>query len=72
MTDIQILVMSLAKSLSNSAQDYTLYFDNLFINDSLAKTLKKLDIEVMRMTQVKALELSLIIRQLKYVKKSLK
>ena len=72
MINIQILVMSLAKSLLNSAQDYILYLDNLFINSSLAKTLKELDIEVMRTTQIKALELSLIIRQLKYVKKSLK
>ena len=62
MTDIQTLIMSLAKSLLNPAQDYTLYLDNLFINDSLAKTLRKLDIEVMRTTQVKALKLSLTIR----------
>ena len=72
MIDIQILIMFLAKNLLNSAQDYILYFDNLFINDFLAKTLRKLDIEVIETTQVKALELSLIIRQLKYVKKSLK
>ena len=72
MTDTQTLIMFLAKSLSNSAQDYILYFDNLFINDSLAKTLRELDIEIMRTIQIKALELSLIIRQLKYVKKSLK
>ena len=50
MTDTQILVMFLAKSLSNSAQDYILYLDNLFINDSLTKTLRQLDIEVMRTT----------------------
>ena len=49
MTDTQILVMSLAKSLQNPAQDYTLYLDNFFINDSLAKTLRKLDIEIIRM-----------------------
>ena len=72
MIDIQILIMFLAKNLLNSAQDYTLYLDNLFINDSLAKTLKKLDIEIMKTIQIKALELSLIIKQLKYVKKSLK
>ena len=72
MTDTQTLVISLAKSLLNLTQDYTLYLDNLFINDSLAKTLKKLDIEVIRMIQIKALELSLTIRQLKYVKESLK
>ena len=62
MIDIQILVMFLAKNLLNSAQNYILYFDNFFINDSLTKTLRKLDIEIMKMTQVKALELSLIIK----------
>ena len=73
MTDIQTLVISLAKSLSNlTAQDYILYTDNLFINDLLAKTLSQLDIEIMRTIQIKALEFSLTIRQLKYVKKSLK
>jgi len=49
MTDIQTLVIHLAKNLSNSAaQDYILYLDNLFINDLLAKTLRQLDIEIMR------------------------
>ena len=72
MTDTQILVMSLTKSLLNSAQDYILYLDNFFINDSLAKTLRKLDIKIIKTTQIKALELSLTIRQLKYVKESLK
>jgi len=72
MTDTQTLIMSLAKSLLNPAQDYTLYLDNLFINDSLAKALRELDIGIMRMTQIKALELSLTIKQLKYVKESLK
>ena len=65
MTDTQTLVIFLAKSLLNSAQDYILYLDNLFINDLLAKTLGQLDIEIMRTTQVKALELFLIIKQLK-------
>ena len=72
MTDIQILVMFLTKSLSNSAQDYILYLDNLFINDSLAKTLKELDIEIMKTTQVKALDLSSKLIQLKQAKESLK
>ena len=72
MTDTQTLVVFLAKSLSNSAQDYILYLDNFFINDFLAKTLRQLDIEIMRTTQVKALELSLTIRQLKQAKESLK
>ena len=72
MINTQTLIMFLAKSLLNSTQDYTFYFDNLFINDSLAKTLRKLDIEIMRTTQIKALELSLTIKQLKYVKESLK
>ncbi len=72
MTDTQTLVIFLAKSLLDPAQDYTLYLDNLFTNSLLAKTLGQLDIEVMRMTQVKALELSLTIRQLKQAKESLK
>ena len=73
MTDTQTLVISLAKSLSNLvAQDYILYTDNLFINGPLAKTLSQLDIEIMSTTQVKALELSLTIRQLKQAKESLK
>ncbi len=71
-TDTQTLVISLAKSLLNSAQDYILYLDNLFINDSLTKTLRQLDIEIMRTTQLKSLKLSLIITQLKHVKESLK
>ena len=63
MTDIQILIIFLAKSLSNlAAQDYILYINNLFINSLLAKTLSQLDIEIMSTTQVKALELSLTIR----------
>ena len=72
MTDTQTLVMSLAKSLLNSAQDYTLYLDNFFINDSLTKALRQLGIGVMRTTQVKTSGLSLIIKQLKHVKESLK
>ena len=48
MTDTQTLVMSLAKSLPNSAQDYTLYLDNLFINGPLTKALRWLDIEDMK------------------------
>ena len=72
MTDTQTLVMSLAKSLLNSDQDYILYLDNLFINSLLVKTLRQLDIEVMRTIQVNALELSLTIAQLKHSKKSLK
>ncbi len=62
MTDTQTLVIFLAKSLLNSAQDYTLYLNNLFINSLLANDLRKLDIEVMKTIQIKALELSLIIR----------
>ena len=72
MTDTQTLVISLAKSLPNLAQDYILYLDNLFTNDPLTKTLRQLDIEVMRTTQLKTLELSLIITQLKHAKESLK
>ena len=54
------------------AQDYILYLDNFFINDFLAKTLRQLDIEIMRTTWVKALKLSLTIKQLKQAKESLK
>jgi len=73
MTDIQTLIISLAKSFSNSAaQDYILYLDNLFINSLLVKTLRQLDIKIMRTTQVSALELSLIIAQLKHTKKPFK
>ena len=72
MADTQTLVMSLAKSLPNPAQDYTLYLDNLFINGPLVKALGELDIGVMGTTRVKALGLSLTIRQLKYVKEPLK
>ena len=73
MTDIQTLIIFLAKSLSNlTAQDYILYTDNLFINGPLAKALSQLDIGVMGTTQVKALELPLTIRQLKQAKESLK
>jgi len=40
MTDTQTLVISLAKSLPNSAaQDYILYLDNLFNNIFLAEAL---------------------------------
>ena len=47
MTDTQTLIMSLAKSLSEPAQDYILYLDNLFINLSLATALGQLDIGIM-------------------------
>ena len=72
MTDTQTLIMSLAKSLSESAQDFILYLDNLFINLSLATALGQLGIEVMRTAQVNALDLSEEIVQLKYAKESLK
>ena len=59
MTDTQTLIIFLAKSLSDSAQDYILYLDNFFINSLLAKTLKQLDIEVMRIIRATTKELSL-------------
>ncbi len=71
-TDTQTLIMTLAKSLSNLTQDYILYFDNLFINDLLAKTLKQLDIEIMKIIQVNASELFLSLIQLKHSKECLK
>src|SRR5438034_8507491 len=72
MTDTQALVISLAKSLPDPAQDYILYLDNLFTNSLLAKALRQLGIGVMGTTQVKALGLPLTIRQLKQAKESLK
>jgi len=47
MADTQALVLSLAKSLSDSAKNYTLYLDNLFSSIFLAVALEKLDIGVM-------------------------
>ena len=52
MTDTQTLVLSLAKSLSDSTQSYILYLDNLFSNISLAVELEKLDIEIMSTAKV--------------------
>ena len=72
MTDTQTLIMSLAKSLSESAQDFILYLNNLFINLFLATALEQLDIKVMRTVQINALHLSEEIVQLKYAKESLK
>ena len=72
MINTQTLVISLAKSLLNLAQDYTLYLDNLFINISLATALRQLGIEVMSTTQVNARGLSLSLIQLKHAKESLK
>jgi hypothetical protein len=72
MTNTQTLVIFLAKSLSDLAQDYILYLDNLFNNSLLAKTLKQLDIKFMRTTQVNVKELSLNLIQLKHAKESLK
>ena len=46
MINIQILVLSLAKNLSNSAYDYILYLNNLFPSVSLAIELGKLNIEI--------------------------
>ena len=72
MINIQTLVISLAKSLSNSAQDYTLYLDNLFTNISLATALGQLGIGVMGTTRVNARGLPLSLIQLKHAKESLK
>ena len=73
MTDIQTLVISLAKSLPDSAyQDYTLYLDNLFNNVFLADALTQLKIEVMGTARVNAIGLSLSLVQLKNSKESLK
>ncbi len=72
MINTQILIMFLAKNLSKLAQDFILYLDNLFINLSLVTALRQLDIEIMKIIQVNALDFSEEIIQLKYIKKSLK
>ena len=72
MADTQALVISLAKSLPDPAQDYTLYLDNLFNNIPLAHALAQLKIKIMEIAQINTLELSLSIKQLKNAKKTLK
>ena len=71
MTDSQTLVLSLAKSLSDSAKNYTLYLDNLFSSISLAVALEKLDIEVMSTAQINTSGLSSSLIQLKHSKEIL-
>ena len=71
--NIQILIIFLAKNFLNLIiQNYILYFDNLFINISLADALEQLDIEIMSITQATAKKLSLSLIQLKHAKESLK
>jgi hypothetical protein len=65
MADIQALVLSLAKSLPDPAQGYTLYLDNLFPSILLAIELGKLDIGIMSTAQLTTLELSSSLIQLK-------
>jgi hypothetical protein len=72
MTNTQALVISLAKSLPDPAQGYTLYLDNLFNNILLADALAQLKIGVMGTARVNAIGLPLSIIQLKNTKKSLK
>ena len=56
MTDTQALIISLAKSLSDSLIiNYILYLDNLFSNILLAKILEELDIDIMSTVRVNAL-----------------
>ena len=62
MADTQALVISLAKSLPDPAQGYTLYLDNLFNNIPLAHALAQLKIEIMGTAQINALGLSLSIK----------
>jgi len=71
MTDSQTLILSLAKSLSDSAKSYTLYLDNLFSSIFLAVALEKLDIEIMSTAQVNTSELSSSLIQLKHSKEIL-
>ena len=72
MADTQALVISLAKSLPDPAQGYTLYLDNLFNNIPLAHALAQLKIGIMGTARVNALGLPLSIKQLKDAKGSLK
>jgi Transposase IS4 len=72
MADTQALVISLAKSLPDPVQGYTLYLDNLFNNVPLADALAQLKIGVMGTARVNAIGLPLSIIQLKNTKKSLK
>ena len=72
MVDTQALVISLAKSLPDPAQGYTLYLDNLFNNILLAHALAQLEIGVMETARVNAIELSLSLVQLRHIKESLK
>src|SRR5204863_10105783 len=72
MADTQALVISLAKSLPDPAQGYTLYLDNLFNNISLSLALAQLKIGVMGTARINALGLLLNIKQLKDAKGSLK
>jgi hypothetical protein len=59
MADTQALVISLAKSLPDPAQGYTLYLDNLFNNILLAHALAQLEIGVMGTARVNAIGLPL-------------
>ena len=52
MTNIQTLVLFLAKSLSNPVKSYTLYLDNFFSSILLAIELRKLDIKIMCTAQI--------------------
>ena len=72
MTDIQALVLSLAKSLPDPACGYILYLDNLFPSIPLAVKLEKLDIGIMCTAQLNTLELSSSLTQLKRGKEVLK
>ena len=65
MADTQALVLSLAKSLPNPAQGYTLYLDNLFPSIPLAIALGKLGIGVMSTARVNTLGLPSSLIQLK-------
>ena len=62
MADTQALVISLAKSLPDPAQGYTLYLDNLFNNIPLAHALAQLKIKIMEIAQINTLELFLNIK----------
>jgi len=72
MAATQALVISLAKSLPDPVQGYTLYLDNLFTNIPVAIALGKLGIGVMGTTRVNAKGFPLSLIQLKNAKQPLK
>ena len=72
MTDIQTLVLSLAKCLRNPVKGYTLYLDNLFSSISLAIELGKLGIGIINIARLNTLGFPSSLIKLKHGKEILK